>query len=181
MIREENLLERCRARSQRLLSGLRKLVERYKCDPLEEVRGEGLLIGLEFSPLLPSIATHYRASDATGMLKYIMRDLDGLIDTVPTMYAMQSLLNVYGIYSQVGAVESVRAADPAAAHDRGRANRPTARGTRDHRAGSGRLCDDGRIDRLQVDDRAFTKATRARPTAPRCRRAEAVPANRSPI
>ena len=32
------------------------LVERYKHDPLEEVRGEGLLIGLEFSPLLPPIA-----------------------------------------------------------------------------------------------------------------------------
>lgn len=101
VIREENLLERCRARSQRLLSGLRTLVERYKHDPLEEVRGEGLLIGLEFSPLLPPIAAHYRASDNTGLLKYIMRDFDGVLDTVPTLYAMQALLNVYGIYSQV--------------------------------------------------------------------------------
>ena len=101
VLREENLLERCRARSERLLAGLRKLVERYKCDPLEEVRGEGLLIGLEFSPLLPSIAAHYKASDQSGMLKYIMRDFDGMIDTVPTLYALQSLLNVYGIYAQV--------------------------------------------------------------------------------
>lgn len=101
VIREENLLERCRVRSQRLLSGLRTLVERYKHDPLEEVRGEGLLIGLEFSPLLPPIAAHYRASDNTGLLKYIMRDFDGVLDTVPTLYAMQALLNVYGIYSQV--------------------------------------------------------------------------------
>jgi hypothetical protein len=35
------------------------------------------------------------------MLKYIMRDFDGVIDTVPTLYALQSLLNVYGIYAQV--------------------------------------------------------------------------------
>jgi len=101
VLREENLIERCQARSAQLLSGLQKLVERHKCDPLEEVRGEGLLIGLEFSPALPSIAAHYRASDATGLLKYIMRDFDGMIDTVCTLYAMQSLLNVYGIYSQV--------------------------------------------------------------------------------
>lgn len=101
VIREEQLLERCRARSERLLTGLRKLVERCQCDPLEEVRGEGLLIGLEFSPLLPSIAAHYKASDQTGMLKYIMRDFDGVIDTVPALYALQSLLNVYGIYAQV--------------------------------------------------------------------------------
>lgn len=101
VLREERLLDRCRDRSARLLGGLRALVDRYKCDPLEEVRGEGLLIGLEFSPLLPSIAAHYRASDPTGMLKYIMRDFDGIIDTVPTLYAMQSLLNVYGFYTQV--------------------------------------------------------------------------------
>jgi len=101
VIREENLLERCQARSQRLLAGLQTLVERYKHDPLEEVRGRGLLIGLEFSPLLPPIAAHYRASDSTGLLKYIMRDFDGVLDTVPTLYAMQALLNVYGIYSQV--------------------------------------------------------------------------------
>jgi putrescine aminotransferase len=101
VLREEKLLERCRARSQRLLEGLRVLVERYKHDPLEEVRGEGLLIGLEFSPLLPPIAAHYRASDNTGLLKYIMRDFNGVLDTVPTLYAMQALLNVYGIYSQV--------------------------------------------------------------------------------
>lgn len=101
VLREENLLERCRERSMRLFSGLRSLVERYRCDPLEEVRGEGLLIGLEFSPLLPSIAAHYRTSDPSGMLPFIMRDLDGLVDTVPTLYAMQTLLNVHGIYAQV--------------------------------------------------------------------------------
>jgi putrescine aminotransferase len=101
VLREENLLERCRARSARLFSGLRSLVQRYQCDPLEEVRGEGLLIGLEFSPLLPSIAAHYRASDPSGMLPFIMRDLDGLTDTVPTLYAMQTLVNVHGIYAQI--------------------------------------------------------------------------------
>jgi putrescine aminotransferase len=101
VLREEDLLERCRQRSQRLFNGLRTLVERHKHDPLEEVRGEGLLIGLEFSPLLPPIAAHYRGTDSTGLLKYIMRDFDGVLDTVPTLYAVQALLNVYGIYSQV--------------------------------------------------------------------------------
>ncbi|MGD9633359.1 MAG: aminotransferase class III-fold pyridoxal phosphate-dependent enzyme [Pirellulales bacterium] len=101
VIREEKLIERCRARGERLLSGLQTLVGRYRHDPLEEVRGEGLLIGLEFSPLLPAIAAHYRASDRTGLLQYVMRDFDGVLDTVPTLYAMQALLNVYGIYSQV--------------------------------------------------------------------------------
>jgi putrescine aminotransferase len=101
VLREENLLERCRARSERLFTGLRDLVARTQSDPLEEVRGQGLLIGLEFSPLLPSIAAHYKASDQTGMLKYVMRDLDGVIDTVPTLYAVQALLNMYGIYAQV--------------------------------------------------------------------------------
>jgi 3-acetyloctanal aminotransferase len=101
VLREENLIENCQARSAQLLAGLRKLVERHKCDPLVEVRGDGLLIGLEFAPALPSVSAHYRASDATGLLKYIMRDFDGMIDTVCTLYAMQTLLNVYGIYSQV--------------------------------------------------------------------------------
>lgn len=101
VLREEHLLERCQARSARLFQGLRSLVERYHHDPLEEVRGAGLLVGLEFSPLLPSIAAHYRASDPSGMLPFVMRDLDGLVDTVPTLYAMQTLLNVHGIYAQV--------------------------------------------------------------------------------
>jgi acetylornithine/succinyldiaminopimelate/putrescine aminotransferase/predicted amino acid dehydrogenase len=101
VIREENLLERCRARSARLMGGLRSLLERFKNDPLDDVRGEGLLIGLQFSPLLPSIAAHYKASDQTGMLKFIMRDMEGMIDTVPTLYALQSLLNAHGVYAQV--------------------------------------------------------------------------------
>jgi putrescine aminotransferase len=101
VLREEQLIENCRARSERLLAGLRRLVERYLHDPLEDARGHGLLIGLEFSPLLLPIAAHYRASDSTGLLKYIMRDIDGLIDTVPALYAMQTLLNFYGIYAQV--------------------------------------------------------------------------------
>jgi len=101
VIREEHLLARCRARSERLLGGLRDLVRRFYHDPLEDVRGQGLLIGLEISPVLPSIAAHYKASDQTGMLQYIMKDLDLLVDTVPTLYALQALLNVHGIYAQV--------------------------------------------------------------------------------
>jgi 3-acetyloctanal aminotransferase len=101
VLREERLLERCRLKSERLIGGLQKLAERHQYDPLEEVRGQGLLVGLEFSPLLPPIAAHYRASVATGLLNYVTSDFDALLDTVPTMYAMQTLLNVYGIYSQV--------------------------------------------------------------------------------
>lgn len=47
---DQPLLDRCRELGQRLLTGLRRLQERYP-DIIADVRGLGLLLGLEFRPL----------------------------------------------------------------------------------------------------------------------------------
>jgi ornithine--oxo-acid transaminase len=48
VLRNENLIARAERLGERLLLGLRRLVDRYEC--AREVRGKGLMIGVEFGP-----------------------------------------------------------------------------------------------------------------------------------
>ena len=65
------------------------------------MRGEGLLVGLEFKPLPEAIAAHWKLLDAGGLSSYLVSNFDQIVAGMPAMYAMQTLLNDYGIYTQV--------------------------------------------------------------------------------
>jgi 3-acetyloctanal aminotransferase len=96
---DDQLAENAAARGGELKQGLARLCK--ECDVLREVRGEGLLLGLEFKPLPESIAAAWKAVDESGMTPYLIPKLDELIVNIPAVYAMQVLLEEYGIYTQV--------------------------------------------------------------------------------
>ena len=86
-------------RGQQLREGLSRLVR--ESDVLKEVRGQGLLLGLEFQPLSDEIAAAWKAVDESGLMPFLVPKLDDLINNIPGLYAMQVLLDVHGIYTQV--------------------------------------------------------------------------------
>jgi putrescine aminotransferase len=96
---DEQLAENAAVRGRELKQGLARLCK--ECDVLREVRGEGLLLGLEFKPLPESVAAAWKAVDESGMMQYMIPKFDELLVTIPAMYAMQVLLDEYGIYTQV--------------------------------------------------------------------------------
>lgn len=98
-IRNEDLVENAVARGRQLHEGLARLVQ--ESEVLKEVRGRGLLLGLEFQPLPHEISAAWKAVDESGLMPFLVPKLDDLIDNIPALYAMQVLLDAHGIYTQV--------------------------------------------------------------------------------
>ena len=98
-LEEEDLVQQAAIRGRQLVEGLAKICE--ECDLLREVRGRGLLIGLEFNPLPETIVAHWKQMQSQGMAYFLVPQIDKLVESVPSMYAMQNLLNEFGIYTQV--------------------------------------------------------------------------------
>jgi len=68
---DDSLLARCRRQGERLLSGLRRLQERYP-DVVADVRGRGLMIGIEFRPPMRSESFILRLVSAQKDLGFII-------------------------------------------------------------------------------------------------------------
>ena len=99
VLREEELCAKAQARGQQLQHGLRELAGR--CDLVREVRGRGLMLGLEFHPMPDTMVAHFRGMDPSGSTALLVPNLDELIHSIPGLYAMQILLQAHGIYTQV--------------------------------------------------------------------------------
>jgi acetylornithine/succinyldiaminopimelate/putrescine aminotransferase/predicted amino acid dehydrogenase len=98
-IQEEGLVENAQARGHQLAAGLTRLVR--QCPLVAEVRGRGLMQGLEFNPVPRRVVKHFQGADASGLAAFQVADPDGLIDSIPGLYVMQTLLREHGIYTQV--------------------------------------------------------------------------------
>ena len=98
-LRDEGLIENARVRGEQLQHGLADLRRRFRC--VQDVRGHGLLLGLEFAPLAPNIKAHWKAIDRSGMTPFLIADFDKMIDNFHALHAMQTLLQGHGIYTQV--------------------------------------------------------------------------------
>jgi len=97
---DEGLVENARQRGEQLRRGLERIQQ--TTDPvIKEVRGEGLLIGLELFPLRSSIVAHWKQNDPSGVMQYLLPDADGLAQGMPTMYLLQTLLTQHGMYTQI--------------------------------------------------------------------------------
>lgn len=99
VLRDENLVGNAQERGEQLSQGLTALCQRHRC--LRQTRGRGLLQGLEFNPLAANINAHWKASDPTGMARYLVPNLDKMVEGFHVVHAMQTLLNGYNIYTQV--------------------------------------------------------------------------------
>ncbi len=98
-LHEERLAENAALIGQHLLNGLREICRRHHC--LREVRGMGLMIGIEFHRLPHTAVRHWSALDPTGMSQYMIRGFDDMVSSLHTLQAMYILLNRFGIHAQV--------------------------------------------------------------------------------
>ena len=97
-LEQQDLCRNAQARGEQLQRALARLCDQYDC--LQEVRGRGLLLGLEFTRLPQPLVAHWKGIDLTGMSSFIMPNMDRMIESIPVLYTMQSLLDTYGIYTQ---------------------------------------------------------------------------------
>ncbi|HIE96975.1 MAG TPA: aminotransferase class III-fold pyridoxal phosphate-dependent enzyme [Planctomycetes bacterium] len=98
VLQHEGLAENAAERGTQLQRGLVSLCRRSRC--LKEVRGQGLLIGLEFHPIPANLADHWRASDPTGTASMLIPQYDRLVNGFHVLHALQTLLHGHGIYAQ---------------------------------------------------------------------------------
>ncbi len=100
VIVDERLAENALARGRQLRRGLREIQSDLP-EYIDDVRGPGLMIGVELSPLKALVAKHLKRADVTGMLQHLVGGLDELMKTLPAVFQMQMLLQQHGIYTQV--------------------------------------------------------------------------------
>jgi acetylornithine/succinyldiaminopimelate/putrescine aminotransferase/predicted amino acid dehydrogenase len=98
-ILDEQLAENARVRGEQLLQGLEHL--RVKYNTIKSVRGRGLLIGVEFNSVPSSMVRHLRQPDPSGLLPYLVPDLDEALANLASTYVMQTLLADHHVYTQV--------------------------------------------------------------------------------
>lgn len=98
VIEEDGLIDNASKMGEMLLDGLSDIVNKYEI--LKQVRGRGLLMGVEFSPLLPSVVRHWKAVDVSMMQTFLGSRLDEILQCIPALYVMNSLLNRHQIYTQ---------------------------------------------------------------------------------
>ena len=94
----EQLPAQAAARGHQLFAGLNALVSRSSV--LRQVRGQGLLLGVEFEPLSPQVLQHFRAIDASSGMAWFVPQLDETLKAMRAHYTMQSLLQTHGIFTQ---------------------------------------------------------------------------------
>lgn len=97
VLEQEELASNAAARGAELLAGLQQLAERFAV--IREVRGLGLLLGVEFTPLPEVIATHW--SQQAGLLSVLLPKLRERVDELPAFYVLQTLLRKHGIFAQL--------------------------------------------------------------------------------
>lgn len=96
-----DLLSQVRSRGGRLWKGLQQLAERYP-SVIREVRGAGLMQGLELQPLDESVASIIRKSienDTRPESRELIGDSHGLVAALPATLLMESLLKEHQIYT----------------------------------------------------------------------------------
>jgi putrescine aminotransferase len=99
LLRETDLIANAAQRGQQLLDGLRPLVDRYSV--VREVRGQGLLIGLEMNPPPRSIVGRLQGLLAGGASTYLVPGIAEVQRSLTATYVMALLLQEHGIYTQV--------------------------------------------------------------------------------
>ena len=94
----EHLASQAAARGRELRAGLDALAARFPV--LRAVRGQGLLLGVEFAPLSAPLLQHFRATDVSAGLSWFMPQLGDMLNAFHAYYAMHSLLEAHAIYAQ---------------------------------------------------------------------------------
>ncbi|MES1213654.1 MAG: aminotransferase class III-fold pyridoxal phosphate-dependent enzyme, partial [Singulisphaera sp.] len=105
VLEDEHLVEHCQARARQLRAGLEAIAQRYQL--VKEVRGRGLLLGIEFNRLPESLITHWKQTQASGIGEFVAPQLGELIESIVSLYTMHNLLQEFGIYTQIARSNSM--------------------------------------------------------------------------
>ena len=130
VLRDEDLCATARARGQQLQQGLQELSGR--CDLVRGVRGRGLMLGLEFHPMPDTMVAHFKGMDPSGATALLVPNLDDLIHSIPgPVRHADPAASAWHLHAG-DALQSARAAYPAAVdHHRG-AGAPLPGGAGEH-------------------------------------------------
>ncbi len=107
IFRESEVIANAAARGRQLLSGLRPLPARYSV--VKEIRGQGLLIGIEFNPPPESIIGRLQGLLAGGASTYLVPGIEDVQRALTASYVMALLLQEHGVYAQVARSGSIPA------------------------------------------------------------------------
>lgn len=99
VLENSDLLSNCQARSEQLSEGLRTLAENDQV--IRDVRGCGLLFGIEFEPTRENMVRHFSGSDRTGLNQFLAPSALEAVRHLSPLFVMQTLLDDFGIYTQV--------------------------------------------------------------------------------
>ena len=76
--------QRVPSRTPLALGGSRPFRERRRS--VREVRGQGLLLGLEFHPMSDAASAHWNQLKETRLSKYLIPNLAGMLESMSTLY-----------------------------------------------------------------------------------------------
>ena len=118
VLRETDVIANAAARGRQLLGGLQPLVARYPL--VKDLRGQGLLIGIEFNPPPESIRGRLQGLLAGGASTFLVPGIEGIQQALTATYVVALLLQEHGIYAASRPLQSPFVARGAAAHRDGR-------------------------------------------------------------
>ena len=99
ILRDDALLVNANARSTQLREGLTEICHRRRS--VREVRGKGLLLGLEFNPMSAAATSHWNQLKETRLSKFLVPNLCEMLQSMSTLYTMQTLLEEHQIFTQI--------------------------------------------------------------------------------
>ena len=86
-------------RASQLREGLEAIAR--DCPIIREVRGHGLMLGLEFHALSPTLLANFQGFDPSGATGWLVPGYEDLLRTIPALYVQSNLLHEHAISTQV--------------------------------------------------------------------------------
>jgi acetylornithine/succinyldiaminopimelate/putrescine aminotransferase len=99
ILRESPVLDHAARRASQLREGLERIAR--SSPVIREVRGHGLMLGLEFRELSPALLTNFKGFNPSGASWWLVPGHEDLLRAIPALYVQSNLINEHAIYTQV--------------------------------------------------------------------------------